>query len=26
MLVVPIARPMSEWPIGTTIDRKGPEL
>ncbi|WP_244277789.1 hypothetical protein [Mesorhizobium loti] len=23
---MPIARPMSEWPIGTTIDRKGPEL
>ncbi|WP_084800017.1 NodA family N-acyltransferase [Bradyrhizobium sp. Ai1a-2] len=25
-VVLPIARPISEWPSGTTIDRNGPEL
>ncbi|KRR17577.1 acyltransferase [Bradyrhizobium lablabi] len=26
VLVLPIARPMGEWPNGTMIDRNGPEL
>ncbi|AMX98837.1 NodA family N-acyltransferase [Mesorhizobium ciceri] len=26
VMVLPIGRPMSEWPVGTLIDRNGPEL
>ncbi|OKO81888.1 NodA family N-acyltransferase [Bradyrhizobium sp. NAS96.2] len=26
VVVLPVARPMSEWPSGTMIDRNGPEL
>nr|CDY73151.1 N-acyltransferase [Bradyrhizobium sp. ARR630] len=26
VLVFPVGRPMSEWPMGTMIDRNGPEL
>ncbi|GLS32298.1 nodulation protein A [Mesorhizobium albiziae] len=26
VVVMPIARPMNEWPTGTIIDRNGPEL
>ncbi|QKC98810.1 hypothetical protein EB231_32420 [Mesorhizobium sp. NZP2298] len=26
VVVMGIARPMSEWPTGTTVDRIGPEL
>ncbi|WP_349644449.1 hypothetical protein [Rhizobium mayense] len=24
--MLPVGRPISDWPAGTTIDRNGPEL
>ncbi|MDL2410540.1 acyltransferase, partial [Rhizobium calliandrae] len=26
VIILPVGRPISDWPAGTTIDRNGPEL